>query len=44
VGRHPAVGFALRQFRVTENVSGVTGQIGLSVRRFIDVLKTIKLR
>jgi AraC-like DNA-binding protein len=35
--RHPAVAFALRQFRVTQNVSGVTGQIGLSARRFIDV-------
>jgi len=38
--RHPAVAFALRQFRATHNpqsVSDVTAQIGLSARRFIDV-------
>jgi AraC-like DNA-binding protein len=35
--RHPAVAYALTQFRVTRNVSAVTGQIGLSARRFIEV-------
>lgn len=38
--RHPAVGFALREFgdrRNTPSIADVTGQIGLSSRRFIDV-------
>ena len=34
----PPSALRLRQFRATENVSGVTGQIGLSARRFIEVL------
>ena len=38
--RHPAVNFALNEFgdlRRTPSISEVTGQIGLSSRRFIDV-------
>jgi AraC-like DNA-binding protein len=38
--RHPAVSYALREFgnrRDTPSIADVTGQIGLSSRRFIDV-------
>jgi AraC-like DNA-binding protein len=40
--RHPAVGFALNEFRrgpSTRRVSDVSGEIGLSPRRFIEVFK-----
>jgi len=40
LGRHPAVDYALGQFRSaaqTSTVAGVTGRIGLSAKRFIDV-------
>ena len=35
--RHPAVGFALREFRGARTVAEVSGEIGLSARHFIDV-------
>jgi len=38
--RHPAVAFALREFRGAPNaraIADITGQIGLSAKRFIDV-------
>jgi len=38
--RHPAVAFALREFRnlpQTRTIADVTGQIGLSAKRFIEV-------
>ena len=35
--RHPAVGFALREFQGTRTVADVSGEIGLSARRFIEV-------
>lgn len=35
--RHPAVSYALGEFRATQNIADVTAQIGLSPRRFIDV-------
>ena len=40
--RHPAVGFALSQFRSgpeAQKISDVTQQIGLSAKRFIDVFQ-----
>ena len=40
LGRHPAVAFALREFGSvphTRTISEVTGQIGLSAKRFIQV-------
>jgi AraC-like DNA-binding protein len=39
LARHPAVGFALKEFHAApaRAVSAVTGQIGLSARRFIEV-------
>ncbi|MGH9668046.1 MAG: DUF6597 domain-containing transcriptional factor [Bryobacteraceae bacterium] len=35
--RHPAVAFALREFSGARSVAAVSGQIGLSARRFIRV-------
>jgi AraC-like DNA-binding protein len=35
--RHPAVGFALREFQGARTVADVSGEIGLSARRFIEV-------
>jgi AraC-like DNA-binding protein len=40
--RHPAVAFALNEFRATpetQKISAVTNQIGISPRRFIDIFR-----
>ena len=40
--RHPAVGYALKEFRgapETRTIADVTGRIGLSARRFIEVFE-----
>jgi AraC-like DNA-binding protein len=40
--RHPAIAFALNEFRAapeTQKISEVTGQIGLSPRRFIELFR-----
>ena len=41
LARHPAVGFALKEFQAApaRAVGAVTGQIGLSARRFIEVFR-----
>ena len=36
---HPAVRFAVRELRRIQSVASVTGQIGISVRRFSDVFR-----